>query len=207
MKKYFSLVLAALILFFSGCHFIASFSESDDDDDISLSFDKSKTSVSIGGMEVINLTASQKQNKASIQWLYDESVIFAKTDNYSAVITGLTSGTTTLTAVCGSNSASCVVSVSQDSYAVTITNPYVYASTDYVDVEPNQTVKISAALFGGTVADINDYTWTIDKPSVASLSTEGNYCWITGKNDGIAKLTVKHQKAAYGIFSSYKLFF
>ncbi len=197
MKKHFALIFAALTLFFTGCHFIDSLTDSDDDD-ISLSFDKSKTSVSIGGMEVINLTASENQNKADIHWLYDESVIFAKTDNYSAVITGLTSGTTTLTAVCGSNSASCVVNVSQDSYAVTVTNPYVYASTDYVDVEPNKTVKISAALFGGTVADINDYTWTIDKPSVASLSTEGNYCWITGKNDGIAKLTVKHQKAAYG---------
>ena len=198
MKKYFTLILAALTLFFTGCHFIASFTDSVDDDNISLTLDKTKTSVSIGGMEVVNLTASKKQNKANIQWLYDESVIFAKTDNYSAVITGLTSGTTTLTAICGSNSASCVINVSQDSYAVTITNPYVYASTDYVDVEPNQTVKISAALFGGTVADIDDYTWTIDKPSVASLSTEGNYCWITGKNDGIAKLTVKHQKAAYG---------
>ena len=202
MKKRFSFIFTVLmttfVLLFSGCHFITSFIGGTDDDNIELSFDKTKSSVSIGAMEVINLTASKNQNKADIEWIYDDSVIFAKTDNYSAVITGLTSGSTTLTALCGSNSASCLITVTEDSYAVTITNPYVYASTDYVDVTPNETVKISAALFGGTVADINNYTWTIDKPSVASLSTEGNYCWITGKNDGIAKVTVKHQKAAYG---------
>lgn len=198
MRKLSSFFLAFLLAFSTaGCNFIDSFSNNDDDD-ITLSFDKTKASVSMGAMEVISLSASKKQNSAKIEWSYDSNIIFAKTDNYSAVITGLEPGTTTVTAYCGSNSASCVVTVSEDSYAVTITNPYVYASSDYVTVKPNETVKISAALFGGTVADINGYTWSIDKSSVASLITEGNYCWVTGLNDGIAKLTVKHNKAAYG---------
>ena len=186
-----------LILFsFSSCTFISSFTEGPEVN-VSLSFDKSKTSVNIGSMEVINLKASSNQNSASISWSYNEKVIFAKCDNYSAVITGLQPGTTTLTASCGSNSVSCVVTVTDDNYVVRVTNPYVYASTDYVHVNPNETVKISAALFGGTVADINGYSFTIDKPSVASLTTEGNYCWITGLKDGIAKISVKHNKAAY----------
>ena len=197
LKKYFFVFLAALSFAVSGCHFVSSFLE-EEDENISLSFDKSKTSVSMGAMDVINLAASKNQNKAEIRWDYDDSVIFAKTDNYSAVITGLAAGSTTLTASCGSSSASCVVTVSEDSYAVKVTNPYVYVSSDYVTVAPNETVRISAALFGGTVADIDGFSWSIDKPSVASISTEGNYCWITGLNGGMAKITAKHQKAAYG---------
>lgn len=199
MKKLFNYILIFLLVTSSfSCHFISSFTGETNNDDIMLSFDKSKASVSMGAMDIINLTASQNQNSASISWSYDESIISAKTDNYSAVITGLEPGTTTVTARCGSNSVSCVVTVSEDTYAVKVTNPYVYASQDYVCVKPNETVKLSAALFGGTVADINGYTWSLDKSSVASLTTEGNYCWITGLNDGIAKLTVKHNKAAYG---------
>lgn len=198
MKKSINYLLGLFIILFSfsSCTFISSSTE-EPEVNVSLSFDKSKTSVNIGSMEVINLKASSNQNSASISWSYNEKVIFAKCDNYSAVITGLQPGTTTLTASCGSNSVSCVVTVTDDNYVVRVTNPYVYASTDYVHVNPNETVKISAALFGGTVADINGYSFTIDKPSVASLTTEGNYCWITGLNDGIAKISVKHNKAAY----------
>lgn len=190
-----SLLLMALVIL-SGCHFVESFTE-EAEKNITLDFDKRKTSLSMGAMDVVNLKASASQNSAKIQWLYDENIIMAKTDNYSAVITGLSSGTTTLTAICGSNSASCVVTVTDTTYAVKVTNPYVYASADYVDVSPSNTVKVSAALFGGTPADNNGFNWSIDKSSVASISAEGNYCWITGVNDGIAKLTVKHNKAAY----------
>lgn len=199
MKKYKLYLIFSLIFTFvlAGCHFISSFSE-DYSDDITLSFDKNKTSVSIGAMEIVNLKASKNQNTASISWSYDSSVIFAKADNYSCVITGLKPGSTTLTASSGSNSVSCLITVSDDSYTVNVTNPYVYASNDYVSVKPNETVRVSAALFGGTASDINGFDWTIDKSSVASLQKEGNYCWITGKNEGIAKVTVKHGKAAYG---------
>ena len=185
----------SILLSISSCHFISSFTEIPE---VELSFDKSTNDISIGEMDIVNLKTSGNQNQVSIKWEYDESVIMAKTDNYSAVITGLKPGTTTLKASCGPNSASCLITVSDTSYAVTISNPYVYASTDYVELKPNQTQKISASLFGGTPSDINGYTWSIDKPSVASLSTEGNYCWITGVNDGVAKLTVKHNKTAYG---------
>ena len=194
MRKFFEFLLISLL--FSSCSFVASFT-GNGDENIELSLDKDNTSVNIGAMEVLNLTASKKQNSADIRWEYDESIIFAKTDNYSAVITGLAQGSTTITAYCGSNRASCQVTVSSDSYTVSVTNPYVYASQDYVEVSPGNTTKISAALFGGTMADINGYSFSIDKPSVASISYEGNYCWITGVNDGIAKLSVTHTKAAY----------
>lgn len=177
------------------CRFVNTLSEQPP---IELSFDTNLSSISIGAMDVINLKASENQNKISVTWEYDSSVINAQTDNYGAVITGLKPGKTTLKAICGPSSTTCLITVTEDSHVVTITNPYVYASTDYVELKPNETQKISASLFGGNSSDINGYTWSIDKPSVASLSTEGNYCWITGVNDGVAKITVKHNKAAYG---------
>ena len=188
-------ILCLLSLSFTSCHFISSFSE---ESVIELSFDKNSLKLCIGEMDIINLTTSGNQNKASISWEYDNSIISAKTDNYSAVITALKPGETTLKAICGSNSVSCLIKITDESYIVNISNPYVYTNTDYVELKPNQTQKVCASLFGGTPADLNGYTWSIDKPSVASLSTEGNYCWITGVNDGVAKLTVKHNKAAYG---------
>ena len=158
MRKFFEFLLISLL--FSSCSFVASFT-GNGDENIELSLDKDNTSVNIGAMEVLNLTASKKQNSADIRWEYDESIIFAKTDNYSAVITGLAQGSTTITAYCGSNRASCQVTVSSDSYTVSVTNPYVYASQDYVEVSPGNTTKISAALFGGTMADINGYSFLL----------------------------------------------
>ena len=191
------LLLNIALLLFSSCHFISSFSESTEN--VELSFDKTISTISVGEMEIVNLKASSSnQNEISIKWEYDDSVIMAKTDNYSAVITGLKPGKTSLKATCGSNSVTCVINITDETFSVRITNPYVYASNDYIEIKPNQTQKISASLFGGTSSDINGYTWSIDKPSVASLSTEGNYCWVTGINDGIAKLTVKHNKTPYG---------
>lgn len=196
MKKILSFFIWFLLFtVFLSCRFISSFTE---EPVIELSFDKNTSNISIGQMDIVSLSISKNQNEASIKWEFDSSIISAKTDNYSAIITGLKPGQTTLKASCGQNSASCLVIVSDKTYSVSVTNPYVYTSTDYVEVEPNKTQKISASLFGGTPSDINGYSWYIDKPSIASLSTEGNYCWITGITEGIARLTVKHNKTPYG---------
>lgn len=182
---------------FSSCEFINSFTEKNEEI-IELSFDKRKMSLAIGEMNVLNLTASKNQNGADIKWIYDETKISAVTDNYGAVITGLMPGNADITAVCGSNSVSCVITVSEETYAVKVNNPYVYASKDYVFLKPAETVKVTASLFGSTVSDMNGFTWSIDNPSVASIVSEGNYCWITGAGEGQAKISVKHNKSAFG---------
>ena len=199
MKKN-GLFLFSVFLFvcFCSCHFVSSFKEENKNDAVTLTFDKNKASVDIGSMEIINLTTSKNQNSASIKWSYDSSIINAQTDNYSAIITGLQPGTTSVTASCGDNSVTCFVTVSSSTHVVQVLNPYVYTSTDYVQVKPSETVRISASLFGGTAADLSGFSWTIDKPSVADISVENNYCWITGRSDGIAKLSVKHNRASYG---------
>lgn len=181
----------------ASCHFIASFTD-DLDPDISMTMSRSSVSVAVGGMEAIDLSVSDGQNSRKITWTYDDSVIFAKTDNYGAVITGLVPGSTKITAHCGEEEASAYVTVSEDSYSAAVTNPYVYASRNYIELAPGKTERISASLFGGTSADLNGFSWICDKPSVVSLSSEGNYCWVSGAGDGTAKITVKHSKAAYG---------
>lgn len=196
-KKIFTSVFLTLFIVAAllSCHFAATLQE---EPQVELTFDSNSARLAIGEMDIVNLKTSGDQNRASIRWEYDSSIISAKTDNYAAIITGLKPGKTTLKAISGSNSVTCLVNVSDESYTVTVTNPYVYANTDYMEIEPNQTQKISASLFGGNPSDINGFTWSIDKPSIASLSVEGNYCWVTGVSDGIAKITVKHNKAPYG---------
>ena len=197
--KLFPVLFLFLTCILSSCHFVQSLKEDDiKKESITLTFDKDKTNINLGSMEIINLKTSKNQNSADIKWSYDTSVINARTDNYSAIITGIQPGTTSITASCGDNSVSCLVTVTSTSHVVTVANPYVYTSTDYVMVKPSQTFRINASLFGGTASDLGGFTWSIDNPHIASISVENNYCWITGVSDGIARLTVKHNKAAYG---------
>ena len=116
----------SILLSISSCHFVSSFSE---EPEVELSFDKSTNDISIGEMDIVNLKTSGNQNEVSIKWEYDESVIMAKTDNYSAVITGLKPGTTTLKASCGPNSASCLITVSDTSFTESVLALYSFPSS------------------------------------------------------------------------------
>ena len=192
-KKLKSFVLFFIVVVYSliSCKLASSFN----DINLELMFDKNELNIDIGEVDLINLTVSENQNKETVIWEYDEEFIFAKTDSYSAIITAVKTGTTVIKAHCGNASVACVVNISDIKYKTEIVNPYVYASTDIVEIKPLETTKISAALFGGTPADNNGYSWTIDNTSVASIAVEGNYCWITGLSHGQAKLTLKHTKA------------
>ncbi len=193
MKKFFLFLMTTFTILFGSC----TIGLDNDDDDVSLKFDNSTLEISIGEMDIVNLSVSDNQNSRSIEWSYDNSIISAKTDNYSAVITGLSAGKTTLTARTGGSYISCVVTVNSDVYAAQISDPYVYCSQDVIKVKTGETTKISASLFGGGMSDINGYKWNIDKTGIASISTNGNYCWITGRSSGIARLTINHTKAAH----------
>lgn len=189
------LPLAAALL--TGCSLFTSFT--DEQELSSLSFDVSTLSLDCGEMEIIRLTASpeSKQGTASITWEYDSSVVSAETDNYSMILTGLAAGTAVVRASDGDCSATCVVTVSSDTYSDDSTSPYVYTSTDVVSLKTGGTARISASLYGGTSADASGYTWSIDKTSVASITAEANYCSVVGEAAGVAQIKVKHSKAPY----------
>lgn len=186
------------IFVFSSCNFWESFSE-EPSDDTTLSFGKTNLEMKTGSIEMLSLSVSDNQNGASITWEYDKNILKAVTDNYGAVLTAIGAGQTQIKAIYNGNGsyASCMVTVSGELYKPHITNPYVYASRDYVSLSPNQRIRISGALFGGTPTDSGGFSWSIDHPSVASLSTEGNSCWITGLSAGQAKITLRHSKSTY----------
>lgn len=197
LKKIFYLFLFSILLSFSSCNFWNSFNEIPIDT-TQLVFDKDNISMKIGDVETLTLTMSQFQNIAIVVWEFDNNYIKAVTDNYGAVITAVAPGQSTIKALYENGaSASCLITISEEHYKPTITNPYVYASRDYVSIAPSQRVRISGALFGGTPSDSSGFSWSIDSPSVASLSTEGNCCWVTGLSTGSSKITLRHSKAAY----------
>lgn len=201
IKRIFNLIsLFAISMIFFSCHFFTSFVETDENMVSSVVFDKNSLELSVGSMDIINVTVSSTkgQNNESVTWSYDENIISATTDNYSIVITGISAGTTIIKASCGDKIAQCALTVVAEGETTKVLNPYVYVSTDYVSIAPGNTEKVYASIYGGTVGDKNGFTFTSDKPGIASVYVEGNYCWITGKSEGLAKITCKHSKCSYG---------
>jgi hypothetical protein len=196
--------LPYLLLFFfaliQGCSMLFPPEGAEGADALSaLSFSRSSLQIAAGGMDMLSLRAEPDslQPSLSISWEFDSAVISAVFDNYSIVITGLRPGTTALRARSGSLTAACAVTVTSDPASPQILYPYVYANTDIVNLAPGGTEQITASLFGGIPSDINGFSYTIDKPAAASLRSEGNYLWITGKAEGDARVSVRHTKAAY----------
>lgn len=165
-----------------------------------MAFDRNSLELYVGSMDIINLTvdSSNGQQNESVSWEYDGSLVMAKTDNYSIVLTGIAEGFATVRASCGGKSVSCTLRILASDESFRIENPYVYVSSDFVSLEPGATDKVFASLYGGTSGDRDGFTFTSDKPGVASLYAEGNYCWITGKSEGIAKITCRHSRSSWG---------
>jgi hypothetical protein len=197
---YFSIVIffAALV---SSCHFMVDPPANDGSGggSANIRLDKNFISLDIGqiGLLSLKLDPADLQQDAIITWVYDPAVIRAQTDNYNAVITALQPGTTTITATMNHISTTCSVTVSTAAVSRGIDFPYIYSNTEYLRLAPGTAERVSASLFGGTSADTNGFSFTIDKPNIASLVSEGNYCWITGQNPGVAKITVHHSRSAY----------
>jgi hypothetical protein len=200
MKKMFPAVFFILLEFVcASCNFVASMNPSDFDRINSFAFDKNSLSMPVGGMDMLSITVdpSGRQEALFIEWSYDASVIDVQRDNYTVVVTGLKSGETIIRATAAGISSSCVVSITGEAREPVITNPYVYSNTEMVNVLPGETVRVAASLYGGTSADINGYTFSIDKSAVASITTEGSYAWITGQSEGVARVSIRHNRAAY----------
>lgn len=200
LKNMLYLLLAVSIFIVSNsCSFITSFTEKAKNIK-GMSFDKTSIELSTGTMDLLNLTikTTSGQQNVAVSWEYDSSIIAGKCDNYGIVITGLQTGSTIIRAKAGDYSAICTVRVLEKNALSKIENPYVYVNQDYITVLPGSTEKVFASLYGGTQSDLNGYTFTIDKPSIASVYVEGNYCWITGISEGLARVTARNSKSPFG---------
>ena len=188
---------------FVGCNFFNTIEDSisphDYNADIKgVSFNVSTLNVNVRDSEYIKLTLnpSANQGKCSVSWEYDKEFIEARTDNSGAVITGVKAGSTYIRAKCNGISATCLITVianGDDAYD----NPYIYSNYSVIQLKPEDSTVVTASLYGGSIADMEDFIWEIKDDSVASISWTRNNCIVTAKKTGSTQLVAKHEKAEY----------
>jgi len=202
-KKTFVLSLTAALMLLTSCQFLTDFfsdGEKDDGseslDSISLS-DETKT-VKVGEMYYITYTKEPSGSTAAVEWSYDSDFIAITEMEGGAVITGAAEGQSSLTVSGGGKSDTCIVTVSGFSSSYVDTKaPYIYSSTSIVQMQPGDSQNVHVSLYNGTVNDNENYTWTIDKSSVATISPTGQYCQIKAESAGYTRIKVVNTSAAY----------
>ena len=211
-KKIMVLFITLLVMVLSSCNFFASFDDSEEKlVDISmLSLGKSTLSMKVGSMDYIAISVEPKKEQRNIKlnWSYDESIISCDTSsNWGLTITALKEGTTQLKCSYNGFDATCIVNVSgyEIGYEQTV-EPYIYSNTSIYQTTPGVTEKVYVSLFGGDANDIDGYTWTTDNSSVVNLQPTGQYCLITAKDSGYARVKITHKKAAYPYYIGVYVF-
>lgn len=205
-------IAAALFSLFS-CSFFKSFDDDDEENSIeitSLTLGKSSVSMKVGSMDyiAINIKPLEQQKNVKLNWNYDNSVIECDTSsNWGITIKGLSEGQTSLKCSYNGYDATCLITVAgyEENYETT-TEPYIYSNTTTIQTSPGITEKVFVSLYGGDAGDIDGYTWTIDNSSVASIQPTGQYCFITAKDSGYARIKVTHQKSAYPYYMGVYVF-
>lgn len=202
-KLLFKVTAFICCLFFVSCSFFNSmentFHEKDYNAEISnVTFSSNTLKVNTGESEILKLTLSPSSNqgKCNISWEYDDTFISAITDNFGAIITGKKSGTSYIKAKCNGIVATCLISVISTGDDAS-ENPYIYSNYSVVQLMPNNTMVVSASLYGGSIADMEDFTWEIKDSSIASIAPSRNNCIVEAHKPGSTQLVAHHPKAEY----------
>lgn len=219
-KNYFKTVILFMSVFiltvFSSCSFFSSFSEEESGINESginisgLTMAKPALTISVGEMSYItvNVKPVDVQKDVKLTWSYDSNIITADTSSaWGVTITGAKEGQTNLKCSYGGYEATCIVTVKgfAENYEETV-EPYIYSNTTIIQTSPGVTEKVFCSLYGGTAADIDGYSWTIDNPSVASIEPTGQYCMVTAKDSGYARIKITHSKASYPYYMGIYVF-
>lgn len=210
-----TIVLFCMVLLFVSCNFFNSFSEVQGVQGVqgiqitSLTLAKSNLSVSVGEMSYIAVSVKPTENQKDVvlTWTYDKNIISIEASSWGATITGLKEGQTNLKCSYNGYEASSVITVK--GFAETyeeIVEPYIYSNTSIIQTAPGVSEKVFVSLYGGTAADIDGYSWTIDNPSVATIEPTGQYCMITAKEAGYARIKITHTKATYPYYMGIYVF-
>lgn len=191
-----------------------SFSESDDEDTslpsiTNLTFSKTSLSMNAGTMDYLALRVnpSSQQEEYTFSWSYDKEIISCEISNFGVTITALKEGQTSLKCSYKNRETACIVTVSgiAEDYGTT-TEPYIYSNYSILQTSPGVSEKVFVSLYGGDASDIDGYSWTIDNPSVASIQPTGQYCLITAKDSGYARIKVTHSKVSYPYYIGIYVF-
>ena len=193
---------ATLSTLVTGCQFFASdFGQTQDDPTskvTSISFDQ--RTLNLATQESVYLQLSMNpsavQSKARVEWEYDPNFISVENDNYGAVITGLQAGSSFIKAKCNGIVATCLLSIISNGDDPS-ENPYIYSNYAVVELKPGDTTTISASLYGGNVAEMEDFEWNIADNEIATISYSRNNCVIQAIKPGSTRITCSHPKAEY----------
>lgn len=199
---------------FSACRMFESLTESDSEEEhlpaiTNMAFSKTSLSMKAGTMDYLALRVnpSSQQAEYSFSWSYDKEVISCEVSNFGVTITALKEGQTSLLCKYKNRETACIVTVSgtAEDYGTT-TEPYIYSNYSIIQTSPGVSEKVFVSLYGGDASDINGYSWSIDNPSVASIQPTGQYCVITAKDSGYARIKVTHSKASYPYYIGIYVF-
>lgn len=205
------ILFLAICFIFNSCRFFSSFSEEDLGIKITgLTMSKNQSNVSVGEMTYItvNIKPADVQKDVKLVWSYDSNIINADTSSaWGVTITGVKEGQTNLKCSYNGYEATCIVSVKgyAENYEESV-EPYIYSNTTIIQTSPGVTEKVFCSLYGGTAADIDGYSWTIDNPSVASIEPTGQYCVVTAKDSGYARIKITHKRASYPYYMGIYVF-
>lgn len=207
-KVLLSLLMATFCM--SSCSLFTSIEESDNPEPVEskvtkTTFDKSSShfennilNVFVGDSVYLPLviTPEDIQSKVSISWEYDTEFINATTDNFGVIIEGKKAGSTWIKASCNGIVATCLISVL--SLGDEIYNyQYIFSNDSVCEIKTNTSYTVTASLYGGSIAEMEDFEWEIKDETVASISYSRNNCIISAKKPGSTQLVCRHPNAEY----------
>lgn len=158
-----------------------------------------QASVKVGEMSYVYFSYSPSSADLNPKFDYDETYFsVSSVTNSGFVITGKKEGQSTLTVSAGGRACTCIVTVSgySENYVDT-SEPYIYSATSIVQLSSNSSERVHVSLYNGTVSDNLNYSWSIENPSVASISSNGQYCLIKGLSEGYSRIKVANSAATY----------
>lgn len=205
-KRFFRQLLEVFISFviltsqsvFVSCSFFSDGKKSSSETEITaIRLSSSSLTTSVGGISYLSFSTTPNTT-ITPTWTYDTEIIQVDQQANGVVITGLSEGQTSLTCTYKKKSATAIITVSgySETYEDT-TEPYIYSDTTVMQMQPNDAETIHVSLYNGSAADIEGYTWTIENPSIASISPTGQYCTIKSLSQGYSRIKVTHSRAPY----------
>ena len=169
-----------------------------DDDITEVILSKKNITIAVRDSEYITLTLNPKANqgKNTIKWTFDETYVSVAPDNFGAIITGKKEGETYIKATCNGIVATCLITI-EGNGELNNGEPYIYSNDTVIELKPDDTKTITASLYGGNIADMEMFQWSVKDESIASIVYSRNNCIITAHKTGSTQIIAKHPKAEY----------
>lgn len=199
-----SIVIITISNFCIGCSLFETNDDSEDDSIKinAISFNTDTYTTKVGSMDYLPVHVSPitNQTQITLHWKFDPTYFECDTSSkFGITIKALKEGQSQIQCSYGGYTATCIVTVAGYEHGYEeVLEPYIYSNTNIIQIKPDVTEKVFVSLYGGDATDIDGYTWTlIDNSTVIDIEPTGQYCLITGKQQGYSRIKITHSKATY----------